>query len=247
MKATLATLACLLTVGFLSAASVEGNNTAVVIRKNVVKSDTGWQFLCVPVDGLAIDGSNDGEIALSTLLPPATLDNGTEVKIDDKTYTVDKGAWDSDPTLPGGTIFWVKAPNAEETKPIVSSLAAVLMGDAVTIDETPPSPIVFCGQDRTRTQQAWNALGAGSITALKNDSSVAITLNEAAELDDGETRTNDQIMTIQEGSAEYKSYFYRGSKWYSGKGVMKPVEGAVIAPGEAFYYYKAKAAAATNN
>ena len=246
MKATLATLACLLTVGFLSAASVEGNNTAVVIRKNVVKSDTGWQFLCVPVDGLAIDGSKEGKIALSTLLPPATLDVGTEVKIDGVTYRVNEnGDWDSDPTLPGGTIFWVKAPNAEETKPIVSSLAAVLMGDAVTIDETPPSPIVFCGQDRTRTQQAWSALGAGSITALKNDSSVAITLDDAAKLADGETRTNDQIMTIQEGSAEYKSYFYRGTQWYSGKGVMKPVTGAVIAPGEAFYYYKA--AATTNN
>ena len=254
MKATLATLACLLTVGFLSAASVEGNNTAVVIRKNVVKSDTGWQFLCVPVDGLKIDGTAT-TIDLETLLPAATLVKGTQVKIDTETYTIgDNGQWSANPSLSGGTIFWVKEPNAD-TNPLTqanpTSLAALLTNSTLDDngDETTENPntantnttIVFCGQDRARTAQYWSALSSGVMTPLKNDSSVAITLDAAAELATGETRTNDQILTIQEGSAEYKSYFYRNGKWYSGKGVMKPVTTPVIAPGEAFYYYKAAA------
>lgn len=46
MKATIASIACLLMAGFVAAAaSVEGNNIAVVIQKDVVMSKTGWQFI----------------------------------------------------------------------------------------------------------------------------------------------------------------------------------------------------------
>ena len=100
MKATLATLACLLTVGFLSAASVEGNNTAVVIRKNPVEARNGYQFLCIPVDGLNIAGEKGGEIALESVLPAATLPEDTLVM----------------GVLEGGTSFEYKVTNGVDTR-----------------------------------------------------------------------------------------------------------------------------------
>ena len=267
MKATLATLACLLTVGFLSAASVEGNNTAVVIRKNVVKSDTGWQFLCVPVNALNIDGSPDGTIELSTLLPPATLTNGTQVRIKDKTdteqgdkwvmYTVQGGKWvadgvEVDADLTGGDVFWVKDPTGSTPLQPLSALLMATTGEngsggsgGTTGNET----IIFCGQDRTRVapnRSDDNVVKPGLMNELKNDSSVAITLDEAA-IYTGEKRPNDMILTIQEGSAEYKKYFCREGVWKEKVGtryVNVDSEKKVIAPGEAFYYYKA---ATTNN
>ena len=244
MKATLATLACLLTVGFLSAASVEGNNTAVVIRKEVVKSDTGFQFLCVPVDGLSIDGAPTGKIKLSTLLPVATLPNGTYAMdlAGYKSFARD-GAWTDDWDLDGGTPFWVKYGEGESTEEEEDDeliLSAVRTA-------TPIAPIVFCGQDRVRQAPNWKDLIAGNTVVLKNDSSVAITLDDAAKLATGEVRSKDQILTIQDGSSEYKIYTYNVTqkKWKTGKGVAQAVTGAIIAPGEAFYYYKA--AATTNN
>ena len=239
MKATLATLACLLTVGFLSAAEVKGNNTAVVIRKEVVQSDTGFQFLCVPVDALNIDGSAKGSISLSTLLPPATLPNGTYVMmVNGDTSTISNGRWSDDWELKGGTPFWVKYGEDDSSEEDDEDLDLFAVRTA-----TPIAPIVFCGQDRERQAPNWKDLIAGETIVLQNDSSVAITLNDAAKLATGEVRSKDQILTIQEGSSEYKIYTYNVTQgvWKTGKGVAQPVRDAVIAPGEAFYYYKAAA------
>lgn len=67
-----AAFACLL--GFGTAwAAVEGNNTAVVIRKAPVVSKTGYQFLCVPVRGFDITGQGKVEgLPLNDVIPPAT-------------------------------------------------------------------------------------------------------------------------------------------------------------------------------
>lgn len=67
-----AAFACLL--GFGSAwAAVEGNNTAVVIRKAPVVSKTGYQFLCVPVRGFDITGRGQVEgLPLNDVIPPTT-------------------------------------------------------------------------------------------------------------------------------------------------------------------------------
>lgn len=67
-----AAFACLL--GFGSAwADVEGNNTAVVIRKAPVVSKTGYQFLCVPVRGFDITGRGQVEgLPLNDVIPPTT-------------------------------------------------------------------------------------------------------------------------------------------------------------------------------
>ena len=236
MKATLATLACLLTVGFLSAAEVAGNNTAVVIRKNVVASDNGYQFLCVPVNGLDITGNKTGTVKLSTLLPAATLEAGTTVTVDSTTYTVTDGAWSADPDLAGGTIFWVKAPTAASSQSGAQSLAAMLSG-AVTTYDTPvaqsePKTVIFCGQDRG--ERTKDAATAGIATAMKNDSSVAVTLATIGT--DVSAKNGDQILTIQAGSSEYNIYRYLGSVWY-GPGFNNNCNTVEIAPGEAFYYY----------
>lgn len=67
-----AAFACLL--GFGTAwAAVEGNNTAVVIRKAPVVSKTGYQFLCVPVRGFDITGRGQVEgLPLNDVIPPTT-------------------------------------------------------------------------------------------------------------------------------------------------------------------------------
>lgn len=67
-----AAFACLL--GFGTAwAAVEGNNTAVVIRKAPVVSDNGYQFLCVPVRGFDITGQGKAKgLPLNDVIPPTT-------------------------------------------------------------------------------------------------------------------------------------------------------------------------------
>lgn len=247
MKATLATLACLLTVGFLSAAEVTGNNTAVVIRKNVVKSDNGYQFLCVPVNGLAIDGSIKDTIPLNTLIPPSTIVEGTSmsITIDDVayTYTVSNGTWVNqgsevvNPDIPCGTAFWLQDPTQQQTT------GAALLSGAVSLMSTGNAdPTIFCGQQRTRTAPNWADLTAGEVTAVVNDSSEAITLAEAVTIAGETPRTNDQILTLRNGASDYKFYYYRNGAWVgkvANSNVNQPITGAVIMPGEAFYYYKA--------
>lgn len=250
MKATLALVACLLTAGFLSAAAVEGNNTAVVIRKNVVESDTGYQFLCVPVDGLDIANGDGVNVKLSTLLPADTVTDGTTVTLVGKVdpsgnpivYTFSNGQW-PDVDLEGGQIFWVHAGGDDTT---VDDLTLVLADEPADGGDSSPKTIIFCGQNRDAQRTAYSTLSAGQIVALKNDSSSAISLNEAVLLSDEEvpTRTNDTIMTIEKGSSNYKQYFYRKGKWRTTSAdstIATEVDGdaKIIAPGEAFYYYKA--------
>lgn len=243
MKATLAFVACLLTAGFLSAAEVTGNNTAVVIRKDVVKSDNGYQFLCVPVNGLTIDGTTKETIPLNTLIPPSTIVAGTSMIIDDVTYTVKDGQWVNagdevvNPEIQCGKAFWLKDPT-QKTK----NGAALLSGSVSLMATGNADPTIFCGQQRTRQAPSWADLIAGEVTPVVNDSSEAITLAEAVTIAGETPRTNDQIMTLRNGSSDYKSYYYRNGAWVgkvAGSNVNQPITGAVIMPGEAFYYYKA--------
>ena len=242
MKATLATLACLLTVGFLSAAEVTGNNTAVVIRKNVVKSDNGYQFLCVPVDGLKIDGTKTN-VELSTFLPPATLDEGTTVTIKTTTYTVatidgakkwaTKNGTDYEAAilnLEGGEIFWLRDPLPTQNANLFALFGAtpVAEGDDEQEGDGEQETIVFCGQDRSRTIPTLTS----GVVAMCNDSSVAIKLKDVI----AQPKNLDQILTIKDGSSEYNIYRYLGGIWY-GAGANNDCNDVKIAPGEAFYYY----------
>lgn len=244
MKATLATLACLLTAGLLTAASVDGNNTAVVIRKNVVQSDTGFQFLCVPVNGLNIAGVNGGTVKLSTMLPPETLTAGTKISLVNSTGSVTQEAaissvegvntWSTDLDLSGGQIFWLKvgedaeAANQEEASVASLSLFATA-GQEEEAANGETEPIVFCGQDRTRSPIT---PGLGVLTPMSNDSSVPLKLSEV----NANPVNLDTIMTIKSGSSDYELYDYFGGVWYGPMG--EPCNDVEIAPGEAFYYFK---------
>ena len=238
MKATLATLACLLTAGLLTAAaSVDGNNTAVVIRKNVVESDNGYQFLCVPVNGLDITGGETGGVALNTMLPPETLEVGTTLTKGATTYSVqtvnEVKTWvvgvsgadvADDVTLEGGTIFWLSTPTVS-----LNSLFSAGASDLQLLNASASEPIVFCGQDRARTTFEPES---GEATAMCNDSSESVALENVI----ASPKQGDQILTIKSGTSEYEIYRYLGTTWY-GPGFNNPCNETLIAPGEAFYYY----------
>lgn len=235
MKATLAFVACLLTAGFLTAAEVAGNNTAVVIRKNVVESDTGFQFLCVPVDGLDIANGTQKTVKLSTLLPASTLTAGTKISFvggdlgeQTASATVSETAgvksWSYDYDLPGGQIYWLSY-QAPVSGYSVRGRSTVTTYAQTTGNDT----VIFCGQDRARTPVTPEK---GVVTAMANDSSKAIKLTEVVV-----TPTNlDTILVIQADSSDYKQYNYYGGTWYGPNGVN--ANNDTIAPGEAFYYFK---------
>lgn len=246
MKATLATLACLLTAGLLTAAaSVDGNNTAVVIRKNVVESDNGYQFLCVPVNGLDITGGETGGVALNTMLPPETLEEGTMLTIGTTSYSVQSvagvktwvegvaGTNVANVTLEGGTIFWLSTPTQTQTMSL-NSLFSAGASDLQLLNASPSEPIVFCGQDRARTTIS---PVSGEATAMCNDSSESVALKDVMKDVIDSPKQGDQILTIKSGTSEYEIYRYLGGKWY-GPGFNNDCsETTLIAPGEAFYYY----------
>lgn len=237
MKVTLAIMACLLTAGFLTAAEVSGGNDAVVIKKSIVKSSNGYQFICVPVDGLDISGATGGTIYLSTFLPPADLDDGTTVNKygTSETSTVNSGKWTSDLELKGGDILWVKEPsNANSVLAALGLAAATSEGTGDDDDE-----IVFCGQDRERS--AVGDLTVGGVTALKNDASAAITIANAVT----GAQEGDEVLRLVSGSSNYKTYWYDGTNWkaYADNGFGTVTANKVeIAAGEAFYYYRAASA-----
>lgn len=76
-----AAFACLL--GFGTAwAAVEGNNTAVVVRKAPVVSKTDYQFIGLPVRGFDITGQGRSKtLPLADVLPPASYPVGTTLQV----------------------------------------------------------------------------------------------------------------------------------------------------------------------
>lgn len=223
MKATFATIACLILAGILSAAEVGGNNTAVVIQKAKAQSKTGWQLLCVPVNELQISGATtENGIEIATILPPSSFPEGTSVYIDNTlAYTLTKPegstalSWvantsrSSETKLRPGQEFWLKKPDGADTMPAATT---------------------FCGQNRDQTTIVRPAGGTAQLR--KNDSAKKIMISTI--VPDG-IQKGDQILCVENGKNEYKMYQRGTSKWYlDGKAVT---EADVIAPGEAFYYY----------
>lgn len=257
MKATIASIACLLMAGFVAAASVEGNNTAVVIQKSVVKSKGGWQFICVPVDGLSIAGTSASKVNIATFLPSKVYAEGTEAYVVEKDGTTklakftltnenDTLKWkyakvDKDQTgvsavvtedgdLDPGTILWVyEEPPAQPTNN--ANVAATLLASEDT-------KTVFCGQSRDRTEQTRNTLNG--MVAMKNDSSVALPLKNVISASGQKPQTGDDILLLQNGKNSYKIYTYGTLKgtttWWSSKTPRVDSRDVTIAPGEAFYY-----------
>ena len=223
MKATFATIACLILAGILSAAEVGGNNTAVVIQKAKAQSKTGWQLLCVPVNELQISGATtENGIEIATILPPSSFPVGTSVYINnDPAYKLAKPEGSQDlvwvpqtsragvTTLLPGQVFWLKNPDGGGTMPAATT---------------------FCGQNRSQTTITRPT--AGTADLRKNDSAKKIMISTI--VPDG-IQKGDQILCVENGKNEYKMYQRGTSKWYlDGEAVT---EADVIAPGEAFYYY----------
>lgn len=248
MKATLAMIACLAMAGFLAAeATVVGNNTAVVIQKDKVESKTGWQLLCVPVEGLAINGSASGSVAISTILPPESYDVGTTVWIDSReafslTQTGQNGprAWtrgenQTTDELEPGQIFWIQKPSADSGTGSSSSASGLKQASAVVLTaeaEATPEQITFCGQTHARSSIVRPTAGHTALCA--NDSSEEWKISTI--LPDG-VKKGDQIFRIQSGKSNYQIYRRMTNEWKVGNVAVTDTD--VIAPGESFYYYAA--------
>ena len=219
MKATFATIACLILAGILSAVEVGGNNTAVVIQKAKAQSKTGWQLLCVPVNELQISGATtENGIEIATILPPSSFPVGTSVYINNtKAYVL---------TEQGEDLAWVKQSSRPDTKLLPGQEFWLKKPDG---NYEMPAATTFCGQDRGLT--TITRPRSGSAGLCKNDSATPIKISTIVPDD---IRKGDQILCVENGKNEYKMYQRGTSKWYL-DGVA--VDTDVIAPGEAFYYY----------
>lgn len=228
MKATLAMLACLSMVGFLSAAEVTGNNTAVVIQKTAVKAND-WQFICVPVNKLDITGAVDADakVNVADLFPASLYNAGTKV------YRVIGADSKHACTLAGSG--WTVATTGNGTLEFSPGEILWIEGD------TTSSSTVFCGQHRTRTTLTKGK--ANSLTPMQNDSSSAISLYEVVE----EPAIGDEILVLANGEDDYVHYMFDkpfGSKgdayWMTNNGEELTANDKIIAAGEAFFYYSNK-------
>ena len=257
MKATIASIACLLMAGFVAAASVEGNNTAVVIQKSVVKSKGGWQFICVPVDGLSIAGTSASTVNIATFLPSTVYDANTVAYVVETSgaknvrFKLTGGTWKPEVYEDENKVWTSVTPPAEfpnGTSAFATSNGELKPGTILWVYEVPPTQgqatatllssegtkTVFCGQNRTRASQGRPT----GMVAMKNDSSVALPLSGVISANGEKPKTGDEIRTLINGKNDYKIYYYvatenAGNWWdYSGN----PSNDVEIMPGEAFYY-----------
>lgn len=248
MKKTLALMAgCALCVSAATAA-VLGNNTAVIISKTPEVTTASYQFLCVPVRGFDITGQAGNDfVALGSFLPASTLSEGTTLILPGEgntqtIYTVSSdGKWvkanstagtealtdETEPQVETGTVLWLQLP-------------------ASRTPNTTPNTIYFVGE-KGRTLAEGEKLipsPAAGMVAYGNDTDTAVPLSQVAAAQDG-----DQIQCIEDGGATYKVYAYvynaqaGGGKWLDWSIPAFVDDSVTIAPGEAFYYYRAAASA----
>lgn len=280
MKKVVAVFAGVAVAGLALAADVTTANTAVVIRKAAVESDTGYQFLCVPVRGFDItgQGSADG-VPLNDVLPPDTPGfsekttltiegNSTESGYAANTTwalrtvggsegsltwvpTTSGGAAGMDGTalLQNGAKLWLNAQGISFSFPSASSASDEETGTAT------PSETVFCGEQVVTTTKL--IVPEAGMLAYGNNTSEPKDIFEIADL-----RSGDQLLRVQDGSSEYRTYIYYNdgkgmNKWVlyrtNGGSEILPLteegteadvtqEERTIAPGEAFYFYRVASA-----
>lgn len=223
MKTTLAMIACLGVAGMVSAAaSVDGNNTAVVIQKDVVKSSNGYQFLCVPVNGLSIAGGTNGTLDIATFLPVTAYATGTTIlvvkdgsakpsyELTETTTTGDNvekktKAWtlvSGGNEIGPGSVFWIKDPTSSSGLGRSLTLSASATSDTAT-------KTTFCGQQRdlTATQGDSMSTATGLMKVMCNDGSTSIGIEEVAERLGFTAGAGDEIFVIQAGKTDYKRYW----------------------------------------
>lgn len=273
MKKTLALMAgCALCVSAAMAA-VQGNNTAVIVKKDVVETTTGYQFLCIPVRGFDITGKGAVKgLSLDELLPPSTegfvvTQNGTKgtyiivqgneaaggtladgeyvIKTQDGAAKWVNGSNDAaGGTVANGACVWLcTAKNSAAATDAMNNLLAALGCAAVPAASTAtaaPTEVLFVGEKPESLAEGAYLIDSvkSGMKAYGNNTAEAVSIAQVAA-----PRTGDQLMRIQAGSNEYQVYFYRGTKWFAEKtGPITDTSTVTIAPGEAFYYYRAVSA-----
>lgn len=274
-KAFVAGLAC--AVGVCAFAAVEGNNTAVVIRKDAVVSTTGWQYLAVPVRGFDITGQGkvDG-VPLQDVLPASMYQNetqlmvegnaeaGTEGYVPNGTYTLTSGSWNSGSGPINATLLlkaaarvWLKVPVAtanaanDDLFAMAGGASATTAADAATA----PTETIFAGEQNT-VKYLVSGEVAG-MTAFGNASSETVAfpaqaLSTMYTSDSSTTQlvqnpqAGDQLLRLGNNRKTYIYYVYvpqvgnTPARWVTATNFANlGIAPNKIAPGEAFYYYRA--------
>lgn len=249
---------CLCGAAMAQGTSVDGSNTAVVIRKSPVYSaDSNYQLLVVPVKAFDITASaTDTAVPLADMLPPASYlgykvtplsADGTSGSV---TYTASDTAWtasgDSAAKLAPGTIFWLQKPASTATGTTLStggfggftSLATTTESTAASTND---APIVFCGEANEVTL-SW-ASTQGVVVPMGNSNSAPIKLGDITSAPLGA-----QIFRITSDSSDYDQYYYtketklgdpcwRRRVVTSGATTWEDATEETIPAAEAFYYY----------
>lgn len=218
---------CLCGAAMAQGTSVDGSNTAVVIRKSPVYSaGSNYQLLVVPVKAFDITASaTDTAVPLADMLPPASYQSYTVTPLNDDgtsgsvTYTATQTTGDtseettyawtpSDRTSPAelapGTIFWLQKPASTATGTTLSTggfggFASLATTTESTATTTGDPPIVFCGQ-ANGAEIAWESVGTGKVIALGNSTSDAIQISAIP------TKAGAQLFRIKAGSTDYELY-----------------------------------------
>lgn len=280
-KAFVASLAC--AVGVCAFAAVEGNNTAVVIRKPAVVSSTGWQYLAVPVRGFDITGQGSVKgVPLADVLPPALYGAGTQLIVEgnetaegylanNNTYALgtvaDAPAWVLDNKDVGAQLIaanarvWVQIPEEQATNDVANDLFGVA-AVTNTAAAAAPAETIFAGEQNDVEFLVPDTVSG--MVAFGNSSSETVGIahkNAEGTVEEATGTTHliqtpqagDQLLRIGNDRSGYIYYTYRVTpegtgywlctvkedKFESQGLVIKPYK---IAPGEAFYYYRAAAA-----
>lgn len=247
---------CLCGAAMAQGTSVDGSNTAVVIRKSPVYSvGSNYQLLVVPVKAFDITASaTDTAVPLADMLPPASYQSYTVTPLNadgtsgSVTYTASDAGWaasdGSAAKLVPGTIFWLKKPASTVTGTSLStggfaSLATTTESTATTAD---PS-IVFCGQ-ANEVPLSWEGT-QGVVVPMGNSNSAPIKLGDITSAPLGA-----QIFRITADSSEYQIYTRAVNNGKEGWYVRAidnsqsfPIfswttaDAVTIPAAEAFYYY----------
>lgn len=230
MKAT-ALILSLLAVGSLVAAEVEGNNTAVVVQKAPVSSSNGYQFICVPVDGLDITGAGNATIALAAFLPPASYPERTVVFPADSTGAASSTSYQVK-TTSDGTNYWALSSGTDDIGSSVKFEGGKVLWINVTTSDT---TTVFCGEEREIQPLSITRSSAAQMVAGSNDSSSSCSIN--AVLGTTTPVAGDEFYRLQSGSSNYQHIVYTGSAWISDGSTIDATDTTTFPAGEAFFYF----------
>ena len=242
MKSALLSMVALAALAGVQAAQVEGNNTAVVIRRDNVASDTGHHLLCVPVAPLSISGPTaNGGTPLETLLPAAlypeaTVTLNSESQTDSAVYVSDGSKWTKE-----GSGETVTAAEDTATEQLLFPGQVIWLSNpadkSTVTDETGGKPIVFCGEQNEAMADVSTEDGLHSIGNATSDT------KKLSEIFVGTYGKGTQILSIaKRGDAEYTRYYYYGPttgwKKFTPNGIYSvDITTIDVHPGEAVYYF----------